>query len=614
MHARRRWTASLTFALAAIGAACGTRTVADHYPSGEPKREGQVVDGLQSGTWRYWYEDGHRQAVGDWKDDRQFGTWEYWYDSGARRAVGAYEAGGNRTGPWELYHPNGHVASAGSYRADRQEGMWRYWYASGGRCAVGTFIAGVRTGLWRTYAPDGTAAADALFFRGEPVGPWVRRDGRTVAHHVPANLQEHALTVGTDTIWGLIPDWSNASVLEQVQPPEPALKVIHHADGSGAALAADHGTALLTVWYADGSVAGSGPCADGHPEGTWLVAAQNGPFHTITVTHGHTDSDVGQALLATCERLSAPAPAVALAPAPAAIPAPAPASPPPAATPSPAVAEAAPAAPAATPSTSAATTPAADGNGGAVVAASTTAPALSPAIQLPSFWTQAEEGQAGAVVAKFEHGPGTPELSPQPQLPHFWTHHEEGSAAGWIAHYDHGAPITDPYDADRSVTSTDGGLVGHPLPQVRFLGATGDVIDLGAYQKEHRPVVVVIMRGFAGQVCLYCAAQTVALCKHLDEFHAAGAEVVIIYPGPTESAPAFLAAVESLRPEPPPMPVAMDVSLSLVRGLNIEDNLAKPTSLVLDRHGIVRYAYIGRTMADRPSADDLLRSVHQIVE
>jgi peroxiredoxin len=240
------------------------------------------------------------------------------------------------------------------------------------------------------------------------------------------------------------------------------------------------------------------------------------------------------------------------------------------------------------------------------------APTVSPTVTLPWFWTQSEEGTAASAIAHYEHG--VPDLSPQPLLPSFWTKHEEGSAASWIAQYEHGATITDPYAASAPPRQPADRLIGQPLPQTRFLGTSGSVLDLAGYQREHRPLVVVLMRGFAGQVCLYCAAQTVALCNHIDEFHAAGAEVVIIYPGPAESAPAFLSAVASLRKDPVSVPVALDVSLQLVRGLGVESNLAKPTSLVLDRAGVVRYAYIGQTMADRPSVEDLLHAVHGIVE
>jgi peroxiredoxin len=125
---------------------------------------------------------------------------------------------------------------------------------------------------------------------------------------------------------------------------------------------------------------------------------------------------------------------------------------------------------------------------------------------------------------------------------------------------------------------------------------------------------VVVLRGFSGQVCLYCAAQTAALCNRIADIRKAGAEVVVVYPGPAEAVPTFIQAVGNLRKEPPPIPVALDVGLLLVRSLDIEDSLARPTSLVLDRSGKVRYAYVGKTIADRPSVDDLLHEVAKVVK
>ena len=77
-------------------------------------------------------------------------------------------------------------------------------------------------------------------------------------------------------------------------------------------------------------------------------------------------------------------------------------------------------------------------------------------------------------------------------------------------------------------------LVGKMLPQTRFLSSTGSVIDLLRLKK---PVVVCVMRGFSGQVCIYCATQTAAIANSYTRCTDAGAEVVVIYPGPTEAVP-----------------------------------------------------------------------------
>jgi antitoxin component YwqK of YwqJK toxin-antitoxin module/peroxiredoxin len=577
--------------LAAVGALAGCwgeRTIAEHYDSGQAKRAGQTSGGLQVGTWRYWYPDGRIQAIGDWKDDKQFGAWTYWYPDSAVQAEGSYAAGGQRTGTWTIHHAGGAPASTGAYRVDRQDGVWRYWYASGARCAAGSFLDGVRSGLWRTYAADGHVSADALFFRGVPVGTWLRPDGGEVPHSVPAGMRVESFANGADQVWGMVPEYLDRdTLLADPAPAKIGLVVIHHADGSGRAAACDQGHGVALVWQADGALAAAGSVNGGAKDGTWDYFGSGGAdvrvtYHGGAATAAPNGADA--AVVAAIERGDERGEGIA---------APAPAAPS-----TPTVVAVAPAAPAA---------PAAVGSGAG-------APTASPTMALPFFWTHHEEAAADAVIARYDRGSasGTPELSPEAQLPSFWTKHEEGSAANWIGRYDTGTEAQDPYDQE-PVTPTDA-IIGKPLPQLRFLGADGNVIDIGSYQATHRPVVVVVMRGFAGQVCLYCAAQTVALCKHLDEFHAAGADVVVVYPGPAESAPAFLAAVASLRKSPPPLPVAMDVSLLLVRGLKVEDNLAKPTSLILDRNGVVRYAYIGRTMADRPSAPDLLHALHNIIE
>ncbi|MBA3709845.1 MAG: redoxin family protein, partial [Planctomycetes bacterium] len=171
----------------------------------------------------------------------------------------------------------------------------------------------------------------------------------------------------------------------------------------------------------------------------------------------------------------------------------------------------------------------------------------------------------------------------------------------------------DEYAVDEAVPSQRPDLIGKVLPQTRFLSSDGEVIDLASFAGQ-KPVVIVLLRGFAGQVCLYCAAQTAALCNRITELQKAGAEVVVVYPGPAESIPTFLQAVQTLRKDPPPVTVALDVSLLLVRALGVEDNLSRPTSVILDRAGKVSYVYVGKTIADRPSVDDLLHELAKNVK
>jgi peroxiredoxin len=152
-------------------------------------------------------------------------------------------------------------------------------------------------------------------------------------------------------------------------------------------------------------------------------------------------------------------------------------------------------------------------------------------------------------------------------------------------------------------------LVGTTLPQTRFLSSSGAVINLAA---PERTTAVTILRGFSGSVCLYCASQTAALADAAPAFTAAGIDQLIIYPGPAETIPGFVDAVQQLRADPPPIPVALDVNLLLTNALGIADDLAKPTALILDRQGRIAWSYVGTSMSDRPSAAEILAAARAV--
>jgi antitoxin component YwqK of YwqJK toxin-antitoxin module/peroxiredoxin len=241
-------------------------------------------------------------------------------------------------------------------------------------------------------------------------------------------------------------------------------------------------------------------------------------------------------------------------------------------------------------------------------------PAAVPALTAVSSPVPASAPVQATSEAQIETTSGG--LSPTPVIPTVLAKGDMANIPTLIKAYTSGRdPLaSDSYEWGTPTTNTAGDpagrkLLGKRLPQNRFLSSTGSVIDLTRLGK---PVVVCVMRGFSGQVCIYCATQTAAIANNYRRFTDAGAEVVIIYPGPTEAVPAFVQAVQSLRKDPPPMPIGLDVSLLLVRGLGVEENLAKPTSLILDRDGNVAYSYVGASMSDRPSVEDLLKALAKV--
>jgi peroxiredoxin/uncharacterized coiled-coil protein SlyX len=153
-------------------------------------------------------------------------------------------------------------------------------------------------------------------------------------------------------------------------------------------------------------------------------------------------------------------------------------------------------------------------------------------------------------------------------------------------------------------------LVGRTLERTRFLNGGGRTIDLASYRGK-KNVVVVILRGFdpdAG-VCIACSGQTLALSQNLDEFEKRDAEVFIVYPGKAETAYKFVDAVNDLQGSTTPLPleILLDVDLAVVKDFRIEGRLAKPTSIIVDKQGVVQFAHVGRNKTDRPTVPELLK-------
>lgn len=156
------------------------------------------------------------------------------------------------------------------------------------------------------------------------------------------------------------------------------------------------------------------------------------------------------------------------------------------------------------------------------------------------------------------------------------------------------------------------GLLGRSLPPLKLLGASGESHFVDTL-RDGRPLVLVILRGFPGYVCPYCTAQTASLFNALPDFEQSGARVALVYPGAADTVPAFLRAVrEYERNDAIPIPVFFDINLTTVQALGIQGKVAQPTTVILDRSGVVRYAYVGKGPGDRPPVGVLLAELSRL--
>ena len=64
----------------------------------------------------------------------------------------------------------------------------------------------------------------------------------------------------------------------------------------------------------------------------------------------------------------------------------------------------------------------------------------------------------------------------------------------------------------------------------------------------------------------------------------------------------------------PYVQVVLDIELKAVDSLGIRKDLSKPATYILDKAGHVRFAYVGKSLSDRPSIKAILKQLDTLKE
>jgi peroxiredoxin len=128
-------------------------------------------------------------------------------------------------------------------------------------------------------------------------------------------------------------------------------------------------------------------------------------------------------------------------------------------------------------------------------------------------------------------------------------------------------------------------------------------------------LVLVVTRGWFGGVCFYCASQTSRWARRFDELDPYDAQLVVIFPTETDEEAVKLDELTKrikggeIPNDDIPYPILLDINLTSVDQLGIRSELAKPATYIIDRKGRVRFAYVGESIADRPTVDSILEQL-----
>jgi peroxiredoxin len=134
-------------------------------------------------------------------------------------------------------------------------------------------------------------------------------------------------------------------------------------------------------------------------------------------------------------------------------------------------------------------------------------------------------------------------------------------------------------------------------------------------------LVVVFTRGYNGSICPYCSSYTSSLITNYPKISERATEVLVVYPiaKPDQSQrldeflkATFIRSGDGVTKTP--FPVVLDIELKAVDTLGIRKDLAKPATYILDKVGHVRFAYVGKSLSDRPSIKVILKQLDTLRE
>ncbi len=156
-------------------------------------------------------------------------------------------------------------------------------------------------------------------------------------------------------------------------------------------------------------------------------------------------------------------------------------------------------------------------------------------------------------------------------------------------------------------------FIGAEPPMMDFITADGEPFSLRKHRG--RKVVLVLLRGYGGKICPYCIAQTRALCADgsLQAFKERGTELEVVFPGGPEGLEGFQKAYEQLADdERSAYRMRYADAHEVAQTFDLVGEKVAPTTMILDLDGKVRFAYVGKTVEDRPPLKMLIEELDRI--
>lgn len=154
--------------------------------------------------------------------------------------------------------------------------------------------------------------------------------------------------------------------------------------------------------------------------------------------------------------------------------------------------------------------------------------------------------------------------------------------------------------------------VGEKAPEFALATLAGERVELAQVRAEGT-VVLVVLRGFPGYQCPLCTRQVNEFVGQAKAFSAKGARVVFVYPGPAPELRKRAQEFSANKEWPAEFRFVLDPDYALTNAYGLRWDAPKetayPTTLVIGRDGVVRWAKVSKSHGGRSSAAEVLAAL-----
>jgi peroxiredoxin len=151
--------------------------------------------------------------------------------------------------------------------------------------------------------------------------------------------------------------------------------------------------------------------------------------------------------------------------------------------------------------------------------------------------------------------------------------------------------------------------VGDRAPDFQLATVEGQPLRLSEITPKG-PVVLCVLRGYPGYQCPFCSRQVQEFHREAAKFAAAGAQVVMIYPGPPQDLEKRAAEFLSDKPLPAGFHLLLDPDYQFTNQYGLRWDAARetayPSTFLIDRHGVIFFTKIVKAHGGRTTPQELL--------